>query len=123
MNQLWDCIFPAINETMENFSCNIKEILKTTYDYFISWSGLQGEYSQVREKWIKDTMKAFCNIGIVQELEGNPDTYEIFYGKKIRKDVSEYFVEKRCKEALNDIKKKQIENEMEEAQRVLSEFD
>jgi hypothetical protein len=66
MNQLWTCIFPAIHERTEDFNCNIKEILKMTYDYFIPWSGLQGEFSQVREKWIKETMIDFCNIGIAE---------------------------------------------------------
>ena len=123
MNQLWSSIFPAMNEITEDFACSIDEILKTTYEYFIPWSGLQGEYSQVRTRWIKKSMKAFCDIDVAKKIEDRPDSYTILYGKQIRKDVSEYFVEKLCRKILRESRKRPITEALEEAQRRLAEFD
>jgi len=122
MNQLWSCIFPAICEIIEDFTCNIDEILKIAYEYFIPWSGLEGEYSQVRKRWIRKAMKAFCDIGIAKKIEEDPDSYKIFYGKQIRKEVSEYFVEKLCRKMLKEARKRPLKEAHEEAQRRLSEF-
>lgn len=119
MNQLWSCIFPAIHETTEDFSCDIDEILKVAYDYFVPWSGLQGEYSQVRKRWITKTMKAFCDIDLAEEIQ---NTYRIFYGRRVQKDVSEYFVERLCRKSLEEASKRPIEQALEEAQRRLAEF-
>jgi hypothetical protein len=123
MNELWSTIFPGIHERPEDFNVTIEEILKITHEYFTSWSGLQGEFSQIRPSWITKTMKAFCDIDIAEEIEDKPNTYKIFYGKKIRKDVSDYFVERLCRNTLKDVIKKPLKEAMEEAQRKLAEFD
>lgn len=123
MNELWTTIFPAIHEKPEDFTVTIEEILEITHEYFTSWSGLQGECSQVRIKWIKETMKAFCDIGLAEKIEENPNAYKIFYGKRIRKEVSDYFVERLCRNAQKEMRKKPILKAMEEAQRGLAEFD
>jgi len=120
MNELWSCIFPAMHEITEDFTCNVDEILKIAYEYFIPWSGLPGEYSQVRKRWIRGAMKSFCDIGIAEKE--SPDTYKIFYGRRIRKEVSEYFVERLCRKVLEDIRKRPIKEALEEAQRRLAEF-
>lgn len=121
MNELWSCIFPALHEKTEDFTCNIDEILKLAYEYFIPWSGLQGEYSQVRKRWVTKAMKTFCEIGLAEKID-TPDTYKIFYGRRILKDVSEYFVERTCRKSLEEARKRPIKEALEEAQRRLAEF-
>ena len=123
MNELWSTIFPGIHEMPEDFTVTIEEILKITHEYFTSWSGLQGECSQVRYSWINKAMKAFCDIGLAEKIENNPNAYKIFYGKRIRKDVSDYLVERLCRNALKAIRKKPIKEAIEEANRKLAEFD
>ena len=122
MNQLWSCIFPAIHEITEDFTCSIDDILKITYEYFIPWSGLPGEYSQVRKRWIRKAMKAFCDIRIAEKIKESPDSYKILYGKQIRKEVSEYFVEKLCRKVLKEVRIRPVKEALEEAQRRLAEF-
>lgn len=122
MNQLWSCIFPGMYEITEDFSCSIDEILKVAYEYFIPWSGLQGEYSQVRKRWVRKAMKAFCDIGIAQGIKDTPDSYRIFYGKRIRKEVSEYFVERLCRNIQREMRKRPIKEALEETQHGLAEF-
>lgn len=121
MNQLWSSIFPALHEETEDFTCSLDDILGVAYEYFIPWSGLQGEYSQIRRRWIKKAMKAFCDIGIAEEKGSH--IYEISYGKRIWKDVSEYFVEKLCRRDLEEARKIKIKEISEKMQRKLAEFD
>ncbi len=129
MNQLWSCIFPALEEKTEDFTCKISEILKIAYDYFIPWSGLQGEYSQVRKNWITKAMNSFCEIDLVEKTGFGTESasrvdeeYKIFYGKRIQKDVSDYFVEGLCQKRIAEAGKLPTEETLEEAQRRLAEF-
>lgn len=124
MNQLWTCIFPALKEKTEDFTCTIGEILTIAYDYFIPWSGLQGEYSQVRKKWIIKAMNAFCEIDLAkqQSASSGNEEYKIYYGKRIQKDVSDYFVEGLCQKRIEEAGKLPTEEALEEAQRRLAEF-
>jgi hypothetical protein len=122
MNQLWSCIFPALHEITEDFSCSIDEILDVAYAYYIPWSGLHGEYSQIRKTWIRKAMNAFCSIELAEKLEDTPDNFKVFYGKQIQKDVSDYFVERICRNMLEEARKKPIKDSLEEAQHMLAEF-
>lgn len=123
MNQLWSCIFPALHEITEDFTCTIDEILGVAYAYYIPWSGLHGEYSQIRKKWIRKALDAFCRIELAEKLEDIPDNFRVFYGKQIQKDVSEYIVERICRNILEEARTKPMKDTLEEAQRVLAEFD
>jgi hypothetical protein len=119
MNELWSSIFPAMHERTEDFTCSTDDILKVTYDYFISWSGLQGEYSQIRKRWVEKAMKAFYEIGLARPVQNG---YEISYGRRVEKNVSEYFVEKLCRMSLEASRKRPLEEALEEAQRKITEF-
>jgi len=128
MYQLWNCIFPALQEKAEDFTCGADELLKVAYDYFIPWSGLQGEYSQIRKKWIRKAMDAFCNIELAERLQSvtsgsSQDSYNIFYGRRIQKDMSDYVVERLCQRDIEEARKRPIKEALEEAQRKLVEFD
>jgi hypothetical protein len=129
MNQLWSCIFPAIKEETEDFTVNISEILRIAYDYFIPWSGIQGEYSQVRKRWITKAMDSFCEISLAEKVQTEQESssrtdeeYKIYYGKRIQKDVSDYFVEGLCQKRIEEAGKLPTEETLEEAQRRLAEF-
>ena len=128
MNQLWSCIFPAIKEETEDFTSNIGEILRIAYDYFIPWSGIRGEYSQVRKRWITKAMNSFCEIDLAEVQSGQEsasktdEEYKIYYGKRIQKDVSDYFVEGLCQKRIEEAGKLPTEETLEEAQRRLAEF-
>jgi hypothetical protein len=129
MNQLWSCIFPAIREETEDFTSNIGEISRIAYDYFIPWSGIHGEYSQVRKRWITKAMNSFCEIDLAEKAQSEQESpgkvdeeYKIYYGKRIQKDVSDYFVEGLCQKRIEEAGKLPTEETLEEAQRRLAEF-
>lgn len=122
MAQLWTCIFPALHEKTENFEVNIDDVLKVAYEYYIPWSGIEGEYSQVRKKWIAKAMDRFCEIFLAEKIEDQLGNYLIYYGKRIKKNVSEYFVDRTCRSDIERARKRGIKEALEEAQRRLIEF-
>jgi hypothetical protein len=119
MDQLWSCVFPAIHEKSEDFTCTLADLLKVTHDYFIRWSGLQGEYSQVRKNWIDKAMQAFCDIELAQKIQ---DTFKVSYGRRIQKNVGEYFIEGLCRKRIEEARKIPIAEALDEAQRRMAEF-
>lgn len=122
MVQLWTCIFPALTEKTEDFEINITDLLKVAYDYYIPWSGIEGEYSQIRKTWITKAMDKFCEISLAEKVEDRPENYLIYYGKRIEKNVTEYFVEKTCRKDIEREQKIGTKEALEEAQKRLSEF-
>ena len=122
MDQLWTCIFPALHEKTENFEVNINDLLKVAYEYYISWSGIEGEYSQIRKKWIDKAMDKFCEIFLAEKIEDQPENYLIYYGKRIEKNVREYFIEKTCRNEIERARKRGMKEALEEAQKRLIEF-
>ena len=122
MTQLWTCIFPALHEKTENFEVNINDLLKIAYEYYIPWSGIDGEYSQIRKKWITKAMDKFCEIFLAEKIEGHPETYLLYYGKRIEKNIGDYFIEKICRNEIEHARKRGIKEVVKEAQRGLTEF-
>ena len=122
MAQLWTCIFPALHEKTENFEVNIDDLLKVAYEYYIPWSGIEGEYSQIRQKWIVKAMDKFCEIFLAEKMEDQSENYLVYYGKRIKKNVSEYFIEKTCRKEMERARKRGVKEAVEEAQKLLAEF-
>ncbi len=109
MAQLWMHVFSEINRDPIDFEVPINKLLEIVYDYYISWSNIEGEFSQVRERWIKKAMQAFCNIGMATPVTEKPNTYKILTSKSIPKNVQEYVIERLCEKALDEkIPKKSI---------------
>ena len=100
MVELWLNIFPEINRNTEDFEALIGDILKVTYDYYIPWSNINGEYSQVRETWIKKAMASFCEIGLAEQVGGNPNCFKIFQSKETPKNIRDYIIDSLCTKLL-----------------------
>lgn len=78
----------------------------------------------MRKKWIIKAMNAFCEIDLAkqQSASSGNEEYKIYYGKRIQKDVSDYFVEGLCQKRIEEAGKLPTEEALEEAQRRLAEF-
>lgn len=100
MAELWSSVFPAIDNTGNDFNCNIDDILEITYEYFIPWSNIKGQYSQVRKRWVQKAMKAFCELNLADLVDEKIGEYKIYYGKHIPKNITDYFIEKMCQKYL-----------------------
>jgi hypothetical protein len=122
MDELWGQIFPFFKEKTEDFEVGLEDILKVTYDFFIPWSGLEGEYSQVRKSWIREALSEFCEIGLANKI--GSERYRILFSKDVEKDRIDYFIRRICRNEIEKSKKVlSPERQDEEMQRLLSEFD
>jgi len=120
MEQIWLYIFTKITEKFEAFEISINDILEIAYEYYIPWSNIKGEYSQVRETWIKKAMKAFCSIDLAKQNPDDKDKYKVFRDKEIDKDFLVYIIERLCRKMEESKLKQTIEPNKE--QRTMEDF-
>jgi len=120
MRQLWLDIFPALNKKIEDFTTSVEEVLEIAYKYYIPWSNLEGEFSQIRKTWIKKAMDSFCEIGLAENTSKAKSKYIVHRSKRVN-NVEEYIVKRLCKSVIKEkIKKMSLENtEAEKDQRTL----
>jgi hypothetical protein len=126
MVQLWMHIFSEINNKPEDFDVSTDELLSVVYDYYIPWSNIGGEYSQVRESWIKKAMQGFCDIGLADEIHDvdKANTYKILKSRSVPKNIQEYIIERLCVKAVDaKISKKPIVEINENITRITDFFD
>jgi len=123
MTQLWTDVFPSIDSTDKEFETSIDDVLAIAYQFYIPWSNLEGEFSQIRRTWVKKVMQKYCEIGVAEKHLEIKGKYKILRGKKI-KNIQEYMIEKLCKQTIKEKSKFQI-NEQEEdtKQKPLDFFD
>jgi hypothetical protein len=88
-----------------------------TYEFYIPWSNIGNEYSQVRETWIKKAMTTFCTINLAEQVIDKKGVYRVFRSKKIPKSVLDYFAESLCNQSIKEeIKKPQIQDDEQKKQ-------
>ncbi len=101
MVQLWMNIFPYIHRKLEDFEVSTKKILEVAYEYYIPWSNIGNEFSQVRETWIKKAMKKFCEIKLAKKIESE-EGYTVFRSKRLgTRDAKGYFMASLCGETVS----------------------
>lgn len=113
MSQLWIDVFPAIESEQKEFETSIEEILDLAYKFYIPWSNIKGEFSQVRRRWINEVMKKFCEIRLAEKSRTVKEKYKIFRDKRI-KNIQEYIIEQLCKETTKGKTKIQLYEREEE---------
>lgn len=122
MQELWLNVFPEINVKVEDFETSVDEVLRIAYEYYIPWSNIEGEYSQIRKRWVKKALDIFSEIGLAQSVSSNSERFKIFRGKQIQRDILEYFIEAHCRLFIGRISKKPVLEEEAREQRSLEEF-
>lgn len=95
MEMLYQNILPNFTNEKEEFEVNIDQLMEMLIEYYTSWSGLEGEQSQIRKKWIKNAMDKFCEIKLAEKIS-EENKYKVKWSKKIPKDVKEYILSKLC---------------------------
>jgi len=110
MDHLWMQIFPVYAEREkskeQDITVGINELLETIHTFYVSWTGLTDEHSQVRETWIKKSLEKFIEIELAEEIEDKPGHYKIFYGKQIPHNFRKYLIEKCSSHELEKIGRK-----------------
>lgn len=120
MEQIWLYIFTKKTEKFEAFETSIEETLSIAYEYYLPWSNIRGEFSQVRETWIKKAMKAFCSIELAKQVTDDQSKYKVFRDKEIDKDFLGYIIERLCRKR-EESKLKQA-TEPDKEQRTMGDF-
>lgn len=93
---LYQDVFSYLAEDKDEFIVTIDELMNILTEYYTSWSGLEGEQSQIRRRWIINAMDKFCEIKIAEKVASKPYKYKIKWSKKLTKNVSEYILDKLC---------------------------
>jgi hypothetical protein len=120
MEQMWLHIFTKMTEKFEAFETSIGETLNIAYEYYIPWSNIEGEYSQIRETWIKKAMKAFCSIGLAKQDPNDENKYKVFRDKEIDKDFTTYIIERLFRKSEKEKLKQETEPDKE--QKTIGDF-
>lgn len=122
MQELWLNIFPEINARVEDFEISVDKILKIAYEYYIPWSNVENEYSQIRRRWIKKALDVLSEIGLAQSIANDPERFKIFRGKQIRRDILDYMIEAHCRLFISHLPRKLVLDEKAKQQTSLTEF-
>jgi hypothetical protein len=99
MTHLWVDVFPSIKSKEKEFETSIEQVLEIAYKFYIPWSKIEGEFSQIRKRWVKDAMDKFCEIGLAESSPDVKGKYKILREKRI-KNIQEYIIEQLCKESV-----------------------
>ena len=103
MTILYQHIFSTL-VTDDKFVVTIDELMEKLTEYYTSWSGLEGEQTQIRRRWVVKAMNKFIEIGMVEKHTVQSNTYIIFWSKRIPKDIREYLLDKMCGKEKNVIR-------------------
>ena len=112
MTQLWMDVFPSMDSKKEELETSVEEVLEIAYRFYIPWSNIKGEFSQIRHTWVKKVMEKYCEIGLAEKHPKTKGKYKILRDKKF-KNIQDHIIEKLCKETTRE-KTKSLLSEMEE---------
>ena len=112
MTMLYQDIFPTFANDEDEFTITIGQLMKTLTDYYTSWSGLEGEQTQIRKNWIIRAMDKFAEIKVVEKIPGESYSYRIKWSKNLPKNIKEYLLRKLCgkeQTVINDPKQTKLD--------------
>ena len=96
MTILYHDLLSTLATDGDEFTVTIDELMGELAEYYASWSGLEGEQTQIRRRWVIRAMDKFSEIGLAQKHAEQQDTYKIRWSKRIPKNVKEYLLDKMC---------------------------
>ena len=96
MTILYHNLFSTLSADRDEFTVTIDELMKKLAEYYTSWSGLEGEQTQIRRRWIIRAMDKFSEIGVAKKHTEQQNTYKIRWSKRIPKNIKEYLLDKMC---------------------------
>ncbi len=100
LDHIWQQIFPLFAPPpyeKQEFEVELSKISEIIHQFYVPWSGIKGEYSQIRDKWIKKAMEEFVKIKLAEKIDGEPLRYKIFFDKQTPKDIKEYIIKETVK--------------------------
>ena len=96
MTILYQNIFPIFANDDDEFTVTIDDLMKPLTEYYTSWSGLEGEQSQIRRSWVNSAMDEFSRIQVAEKTGKKNFSYTIKWSKNLPKDVTGYLLDKLC---------------------------
>jgi len=96
MTILYQDVFSTFANNEDEFIVSIDQLMKMLTDYYTSWSGLEGEQTQIRKRWIIRAMDKFVEIKIAEKILEKSFSYKIKWSKHLPKDINEYLLTKLC---------------------------
>ncbi len=96
MTMLYQDIFPTFANNEDEFTVTVKQLMKILTDYYASWSGLEGEQTQIRTRWVVWAMDKFTEIKIAEKIPEKSYAYRVKWSKNLPKDIKEYLLVKLC---------------------------
>ena len=90
---LYQNILPTIAGNRGYITVTVEDIKGRLDDYYTSWSGLRGEQSQVRTRWIKRALRTLCQMKLARELHDG--RYRIDALPR-QKNIKDFLLDKMC---------------------------
>lgn len=113
MTILYHNLFSILSTDKDEFMVTIDDLMEKLSEYYTSWSGLQGEQTQIRRRWVIRAMDKFFEIGIVEKHADHSDTYKIQWSKRTPKNIKKYLLDKMCgkeQRMIKDYKQTTLDN-------------
>lgn len=93
LSMLYQNILPSIADKRGHITVTAEDLKSTLDDYYASWSGLQGEQSQIRTRWITRGLKTLHKMKLARKL---PDGRYRINALPRQKNVKNFLLDKMC---------------------------
>ena len=70
LDHLYQSVFPNFAGADGDAVVDVDVLTGNLMKYYASWSGLAGERSQIRPRWVGHAMRTLCRIGLAVQLPG-----------------------------------------------------
>ena len=94
LTMLYQKILPGLAGDDGHATVSIDGLKGQVAEYYTSWSGLPGEQSQTRPRWVRRALDTLCRIGLAKGL---PDgRYRIAPPPSRKKSIRHFLLDKMC---------------------------
>ena len=93
LTMLYQRVLPGLAGDDGYVTVSIDELKGRVAEYYASWSGLPGEQSQIRPRWVRHALGTLCRIGLAKRL---PDGGYRIAPPPRRKSVIDFLLDRLC---------------------------
>ncbi len=93
MGILYRHVLPDLMKGGGEISVTVDGLMDSLAKYYTSWSGIEGERTQIRRRWVSRAMDEFCGINMAERMRGG--RYNLRPPVSV-KDVRSYLMKKLC---------------------------
>ncbi len=100
LSMLYQNVLPLIADKKGYITVTVEDLKSRLDNYYASWSGLQGEQSQIRTRWITRGLKTLYKMKLAKKL---PDGRYRINALPRQKNVREFLLDKMCSENMSAV--------------------